>query len=416
MIFHIPPHESRTNASFRSSVTFGLMIAGIAGCGAAGLDLPSSDATPGVASSSKSAGSERDADLTSADLSQPRRSDADLAATVDRAREVVALFQQLRIPPQAPAWIRMHTLLMFPLVPASGPTESASQRRALIEGLLLASNREQVPFSLRDREPIPRTGGALFEREHHPDQILSYLALIGVPLEQPMRVEDNAFSVGDMLRVSQREVRQKQELSWTVSAYAHYGKPGQVWENKYGERLSLAILAKALSEKAETACGGAHRLTAIARVVSLPANGQDVELSRLQTSLRRLLDDETQRLRSGQFPDGVFGAPDSLLNQPDVPVEAIDIQFTGHSLEWLTLAHGSDVLKSEWVVRAVDALVDRLQQAYDVCQDGLLQREIRAKTDVALQFRVGSAAHAVGALARWLHRLQAVPPEIVVRP
>src|SRR5258708_284889 len=129
------------------------MIAGIAGCGAAGLDPPA-DTTPGVASSSGSAGSERDADLTSADLSQPRRSDSDLAATVDRAREVVALFQQLRIPPQAPAWIRMHALLMFPLVPASGSSESASQRRALIEGLLLASNRDQIPLSWRGKKPV----------------------------------------------------------------------------------------------------------------------------------------------------------------------------------------------------------------------------------------------------------------------
>jgi hypothetical protein len=229
-------------------------------------------------------------------------------------------------------------------------------------------------------------------------------------------IEGKPFTVADLLAVSRRDVRTTQELSWTVSAYARCLSSGETWRNRFGEPMSLAALAKALIAGDESGCGGTHRLSALAQALLRAERAKEPDLAELRPTLRRLFDGELATLRQHQQPSGFFEVPMKLVAQRAAPPFAVDIQFTGHSLEWMTMACEAEELRADWVVMAVEGLTQRLEPAYELCQRALQTREIATEGQVASQFYVGSVCHAIGGLNRWLYRVGALPVETVPEP
>lgn len=383
------------------------VIALLIGC----LLLPSGCA-PGVANSMSSSNTAKQANesVPKVDINPAQPAvDARLKATIEGAEGVLHLYQDSPLQLQASPWVRMHAMVQYPLEAAKESPQFAAQREALIKGVISSPIPDVGVLTVRDDRPVPRTEGYLFGRQHHPDQVLNYLSVAGVELSESFIVEGRQFTVRDLLDSSMLNARTDQELSWTVAAYAHYLEPGQQWSNRFAEPMTLATLLKKLLATNEDACGGTHRLAALARVIRRPSLNKGSEMSEVWADTLKALRVELERLKASQQPDGFFELPPILQPREGVSLVERNIQFTGHSIEWFALLPEPELARSEWVVRAVEALITHMPELHDRYASAVAPTLAWSVIEPRLQFSTGAASHAVGGLTRWILRVREQP-------
>jgi len=205
----------------------------------------------------------------------------------------------------------------------------------------------------------------------HPDQWLGYLSqcgLGGIPLETPIRVAGRAFTIHDLLRQAQGDLREGQEATWTLMALATYLPPDAAWTAGDGARWTTerVVEMEAGADLSTSACGGAHRLFGLVTAVNARlAGSDDGDLTGGWAKAAEVIEDAIDRARRFQQPDGSFS-----IHSFDRPGTSADVMArlsaTGHVFEVVVSALDDERLREPWVTRAAERLVSLLEQTADV--------------------------------------------------
>ncbi|MFN9368216.1 MAG: hypothetical protein ACK6CT_05540 [Planctomycetia bacterium] len=219
----------------------------------------------------------------------------------------------------------------------------------------------------------------------HPDQWLGYLSQCGVaggprdrggiPLDTRLVVAGRERSVADLLTQAKHDIRAGQEATWTLMALATYLPTNTTWTAGDGDSWSVerVVAMEAEAEIFSAACGGAHRLYALAVAVAArrtegfasPADTADREDADGWTAARRVLDDCIDRARRFQHEDGTFSIH-SFERPGATPDVGARLSATGHVFEVLAVALDEGRIREPWMTRAADRLTTLLEQTSDV--------------------------------------------------
>ncbi len=226
-----------------------------------------------------------------------------------------------------------------------------------------------------------RTGtvGAVAEVEEgstlgqgHPDQWLGYLAQCGrdgIPLDARLVAGGRELRVGDLLSQAQADIRPGQEATWTLMALAAYLPADAAWTAADGGRWTTerVVGMEAGADVFAAACGGAHRLFALAAALRKhrAARGAAAPLAGGWAEAADVIEECVDLARRFQEPDGSFSI--HFFERPGTSADAFaKLGATGHVFEVLTVALDDGRLAEPWVTRAADRLVALLEQTADV--------------------------------------------------
>jgi hypothetical protein len=207
----------------------------------------------------------------------------------------------------------------------------------------------------------------------HPDQWLGYLSqcgLRGIPPDTMLVVGGREFTVYDLLTQAQADIRPGQEATWTLMALAAYLPADATWTAGDGARWTTerVVRMEAEADIHSSACGGAHRLYALARAVRQKCDATGLPAERLSggwAEAAAVVTDCVDRARRFQQPDGSFSV--HSFERPGTSPDAITrLGTTGHVFEVLAVALDDGQLAEPWVTRAAERLVSLLETTADV--------------------------------------------------
>ncbi|MFM7205785.1 MAG: hypothetical protein ACKO4T_03835 [Planctomycetaceae bacterium] len=273
------------------------------------------------------------------------------------------------------AWQVVHGVLAFgpdfPLAVHGGTTPALTH---LLDGGPL------VGWKLRPGTPgvvaVVEEGSTM--GQGHPDQWLGYLSQCGVaaagdrlaggiPLDTPLVAGGRRFTVADLLAQAQHDIRPGQEATWTLMALAAWLPPDASWTAGDGGRWTTeqVVRMEAAADVPSAACGGAHRLYALAAAVAAHRRATGTPPTGGWADAAAVLDESIERARRFQAADGSFAIRpfERPGTSPDVFAR---LSATGHVLEVLALALDDRRLAEPWVTRAADRLVTLLEQTADL--------------------------------------------------
>ncbi len=327
-----------------------------------------------------------------------RPSKRELGLTRDRQRDVEAL---KRLRPRVPSsWSHaIHALRLW------GPRhfqDKAFWSPAEALEAILDSERYQSRFDGDSLHVATRHGIAIKflpqrsdqsnnssrRGDPHRDKTLSVLALLEVPVNQPLVVEGNLYSVADLIHESVATFSLDQEIEWSFLVYALYLSEPRC-ENKFGEHFQMDDLLEALlkpsSPMVDHSCFGTHHVFSVAFVLRCD---QERHHTLVKPEFRRRSEEwlakVVQRLESTQEFNGAWNsqwcgqspASGSSRAGPELVV-------TSHLVEALAYLPDSVILEKRMVERALDfltaqilsqsdATIDRLYPAYSHAGNALL--------------------------------------------
>ena len=207
----------------------------------------------------------------------------------------------------------------------------------------------------------------------HPDQWIGYLSQCGVggiPLATKLSIRGRTFSLADLLEQARHDIRQGQEASWTLMALTAYLPPDAEWRAGDGARWTTerVVRMEAEADLSSSACGGAHRLAALALALAAhrsAAPDPDAPLTGGWAAAADRVADAIDRARRFQQPDGGFST--HFFQRPGTSPDVFaQLGATGHVFEVLAIALDDEALAAGWVTRAAERLVTLLERTADV--------------------------------------------------
>ena len=273
------------------------------------------------------------------------------------------------------AWQVVHGILAFgPDFPLAVQGQSTPALGYLLDGGSL------VGWKLRSGTPgvvaIVEEGSTM--GQGHPDQWLGYLSQCGVgtdgdrlaggiTLDTPLTVGGRTWTVADLLAQAKHDIREGQEATWTLMALSAWLPVDASWTAGDGEHWTTerVVRMEAAADIPSAACGGAHRLYGLAAAVDAHRRATGAAPTGGWAEAAAVLDDEIDRARRFQQPDGSFAVRpfERPGTSPDVFAR---LSATGHVFEVLALALDDERLAEPWVVRAAERLVTLLEQTADL--------------------------------------------------
>jgi len=213
------------------------------------------------------------------------------------------------------------------------------------------------------------------EAQGHPDQWIGYFACCGVKIDEPIIAningEKRTYKFRDMLVEAQWKLYDNMEATWTLMALASYVGPDFLpidgtWTAKDGEVWSLERLAAMEADAGVegAACGGAHRLYALAIAVD---QRRKAGLSMIGgwVKVEEVLNKSIADAFRFQQPDGGF-SNDRFVRSSITPDIDARIDSTGHVLEVLAYAVDDNELKSARMTRAVEFLCKKIEDSKSI--------------------------------------------------
>ena len=213
--------------------------------------------------------------------------------------------------------------------------------------------------------------------EAHPDQFLSVMFEIGLPLSYPVSIKGKGYRLADLLNGSLAEFHLDRELEWSGMAYALGIAPSERrWRNRFGEEFSFDDLVEVLLKPPgpKTSCGGIHALQAIAMICCVNDESpilSDATRRRAQKLLKRavLVAASTQQADGSWVPrwneaiyDGRPATYQTFSISPDVENRLL---LTGHIGDWLTVLPRSIAVDESIFARATPWLLRTLRNQQD---------------------------------------------------
>ncbi|HEV3304431.1 MAG TPA: hypothetical protein VG055_32570 [Planctomycetaceae bacterium] len=175
--------------------------------------------------------------------------------------------------------------------------------------------------------------------ESHRDQCLATYAMLGYPLNEPIKLESETCTLRDLLSESVANFTFEQsELSFTAEAYARYLPPARNWTDRFGRTIDFCELACYLMDHdlQGQSCAGLHVVDAIAQIVDADYRMGILD-PRTRIVAHRYLQQFLHALARNQDADGSW---DTSWNRPigaPGPPRTLSSQLlaTGHVLEIL---------------------------------------------------------------------------------
>lgn len=244
-------------------------------------------------------------------------------------------------------------------------------------------------FELRDGQLIARQGPRV---QGHHGQFLAMLAQSAVSQDYQIRVENQEFTVVDLIEFEKATCRPKTELTFKLLALSYYLPAEATWKSNDGQTWTLErLLREEIAQNVVgAACGGTHRLTGIAYAVrnrkkaGLPMDG-------VWAQAEQYLDAYHQYTFRLQNPDGSFSTSwfEGRGMQADIDRR---LQTSGHILEFLVFSLPEEQLTSPELVKGVEYITT------------LLERNPRH------QWSIGPKGHALHALTLYERRMFGTKP------
>lgn len=216
------------------------------------------------------------------------------------------------------------------------------------------------------------------EAQGHPDQWIGYLSQCGVKLDDKIVVrvgpekKPTTFTMRDMIEHAKWSLREGQEATWTLMAFAAYSSKDYLpidgsWTARDGTTWTFEKIAdmEAQAGIEGAACGGSHRLYALAEALALHRNNGG-EITGGWLKAQQLLEKTMRDAHEFQQTDGGFSS-NMFFRPTGLSADVNDrINSTGHVFE--VLAYGlSDVdVKSPWFARAAQFFCKKLDDAKSI--------------------------------------------------
>ena len=195
----------------------------------------------------------------------------------------------------------------------------------------------------------------------HEDQWLGYLSQCGLPIDQPIVVAGQTYTIKDLITQAQWDIYDGMEATWTLMAFSTYLPLDAEWTAKDGTKWNIERMVRMESEQDldNSACGGTHRMygIAVARNRFLAEGGKLTDnADGAWEKADKKIKDAVAACKEYQQPDGSLST--NYFARPGTSADiASRISTTGHALAFLTLALSDEELEQPWVTRAVTHLV-----------------------------------------------------------
>jgi hypothetical protein len=195
----------------------------------------------------------------------------------------------------------------------------------------------------------------------HQDQFIAEMAQWNVSIDRPFRVQGRDYTFRDFVRHTQMRAstrqRPPQELSWAILVIGHYLGTDLKWTNEFGEPVTFDDLIRYEIEQPmdeRVACGGTHRLFGLSWVYHLHLQ-KGGKPEGAWKDLVAFTDRHKALARAYQNADGSFSTS-FFREKGELRDLQLQMNTTGHTLEWLALALSDQELRESWVERAADRL------------------------------------------------------------
>jgi hypothetical protein len=199
----------------------------------------------------------------------------------------------------------------------------------------------------------------------HEGQLLAILGQVQTPIDHPISINGQAFTVRDLVEYEKATCRPGTELTFKLIGLSIYLSSEETWKDNSGQRWDLSRLM--YEEMAQpingAACGGTHRLMGLSYALAMRrARGEEID-GQWKRAENFLAGYHKQVFSSLQNSDGGFSTEffEGLSNSAD-PIR--QIYSTGHCLEWLSISMSDEQLVSPDVTKMVDKLLSLMETEY----------------------------------------------------
>ncbi len=207
----------------------------------------------------------------------------------------------------------------------------------------------------KDGEMRVRVGPAL---QGHQGQLLAMLAQSSVSKKYPIRIDDQEFTVADLIEMEKRTCYPRTELTFKLISMAHYLKTDAQWLNDQGLQWDIPrLIREEIRQPVRgAACGGTHRLAGLTLAYKKrvkrgePVDGDYLRAKKFVQNYQRY----AYRLQNS---DGSFSTEwfRGRGNEQDIDRR---LKTTGHLLEWLLYASTDQELYDRRTTQAANYLAD----------------------------------------------------------
>ena len=222
----------------------------------------------------------------------------------------------------------------------------------------------------------------------HYAQLLAILAQSRVPKDYPLRVGDRKFTIADLIETEKLTCDEGMELTFKLISFSHYCDSDMTWKNDKGEDWDIPRLIQEELKApilSNAACGGTHRLTALAYAVRNRAK-QGHEIDGAWLRAQKYLNDYHRYNFSLQNSDGSFSTEWFRRREARDDLDR-RLQTSGHILEWFVYSLPEEQLTDPRVVKAVKYL------------SGILAAQ------PSREWEIGPLGHAIHALSLYDQRV-----------
>jgi len=289
-------------------------------------------------------------------------SDAELLKQIDDALEYTFDHRRLSVGSGASdqaAWQIIHGALAFKreFLVSDGTKDVSAVDYILGGGTMkgLALRKGDLLDQATDRYGIATVVANDKMGQGHTDQWLGYLSDCKLPLDQPIVVEGQPYTIADYIDQAKRDVHKNpnREYSWTLMALNSYYPTDYTWQAGDGSEWSIAKLVEIelTFSLDDSPCGGTHRMTALTMAFNRRlAEGQPIE--GVWKTLEDRIDQCVNQAHENQNPDGSLSS--SYFTRPGKSADlAVCMGSAGHVMEFIATALDKDELQEAWVKRAV---------------------------------------------------------------
>lgn len=198
----------------------------------------------------------------------------------------------------------------------------------------------------------------------HEGQLLAILGQVKTPPDQEILVNDQKFTLQDLIEYEKLGCRPSSELTFKLIGLLNYLPSDEIWNDSTGGKWDLSrMIYEELKQPINgAACGGTHRLMGLSYAVEVrksrnePLDGQWKRADAfVQSYIKKTF--ELQNSDGGfstEFFEGKSNSSDRIRQ----------IYSTGHVLEWLMIALSDEQVEQPEVGRMVDFLLNLMEAEY----------------------------------------------------
>lgn len=268
------------------------------------------------------------------------------------------------------AWQVMHGVLAygrdFSVETPAGPKPAVEYALGggPLNGFLLRGgdkfeiNGQTVRGVVAEMDPGKKIG------QGHRDQWVAYMARCDLKPTDMIVTTDGPLAFEGWLRQIEWDIplNFESEYSWTLTALLAHRPTTHRWTARDGRDYNIeSLLASEVSQiAASNACGGSHRLCAIANALNLHRNSGGA-ITGVWADAEMVVEMAIEQSRDFQNADGSFSS--HYFDRPGWSPDLVAMLGTsGHVFEFLAVAGSEELIREPWVEKAAHAICDVLQR------------------------------------------------------